>query len=45
MYFGVSIHVLFLSFSVPRCSQQYVKKNKEEDNDWFKLECNKEGTR
>ena len=24
---------------------QYVKTNKENDNDWFKLECNKEGTR
>eukprot|EP00041_Stephanoeca_diplocostata_P006569 m.88644 g.88644 ORF g.88644 m.88644 type:complete len:105 (+) comp16434_c0_seq2:133-447(+) len=23
----------------------YVKKNKEEDNDWFKLESNPEGTR
>eukprot|EP00042_Codosiga_hollandica_P032242 m.203443 g.203443 ORF g.203443 m.203443 type:complete len:176 (+) comp53849_c0_seq1:60-587(+) len=23
----------------------YVKNNKENDNDWFKLECNKEGTR
>lgn len=24
---------------------QYVKKNKEKDNDWFKLESNEEGTR
>ena len=24
---------------------QYVKKNKEDDNDWFKLESNPEGTR
>lgn len=24
---------------------QYVKTNKEQDNDWFRLECNKEGTK
>ena len=24
---------------------QYVQKNKESDNDWFRLESNKEGTR
>ncbi len=24
---------------------QYVKNNKANDNDWFKLESNKEGTR
>lgn len=24
---------------------QYVKNNKEADNDWFRLESNKEGTR
>ena len=24
---------------------QYVKNNKANDNDWFKLECNKDGTR
>ena len=24
---------------------QYVKNNKESDNDWFRLESNKEGTR
>ena len=24
---------------------QYVQNNKEQDNDWFRLESNKEGTR
>eukprot|EP00048_Salpingoeca_helianthica_P015748 m.228418 g.228418 ORF g.228418 m.228418 type:complete len:172 (-) comp17474_c0_seq1:47-562(-) len=24
---------------------QYVKNNKEADNDWFRLECNKDGTK
>ena len=26
-------------------SQQYVQNNKAADNDWFRLESNKEGTR
>ena len=31
-------HVLLLGF-------QYVRSNKQSDNDWFRLESNKDGTR
>ena len=34
----------YLFFSILTCAQ-YVKNNKDNDNDWFKLECNKDGTR
>ena len=27
------------------CVFQYVQTNKDQDNDWFRLESNKEGTR
>ncbi len=39
----VDLSILLSAWSAFFC--QYVEKNKEEDNDWFRLESNKEGTR
>lgn len=38
MYLAIILINFYLFF-------QYVKNNKESDNDWFRLESNKEGTR
>jgi len=37
--------VLNLVFDVVLLFSQYVQNNKSADNDWFRLESNKEGTR
>lgn len=37
--------VIFNNHCLPIVETQYVKLNKEEDKDWFHIECNKTGTR
>ena len=50
----IIIIIIIYSFTLPkalandwnvRIGFQYIKSNKESDNDWFRLDCNKEGTR
>ena len=42
--FTLSFYICFLPIMCALCLQ-YVKSNKEADNDWFRLESNKEGTK
>jgi ufm1-conjugating enzyme 1 len=39
------IALIQVHFEINSLKSQYVKTNKEQDNDWFRLESNKEGTK